>query len=144
MQLHSLHCLRYGLSISPTTGALELAPGCSEVGCGVGQSIEVKCVITAEQEGGLTSSATVDVLAGDLSYGSGPVLLRPGAPTSLLPSVNTEKAGPGSTFQGLSCIPGASSWLALDSSSGKLSLKSGVAVEGALFFYCFMCRSPGP
>eukprot|EP00439_Symbiodinium_sp_Y106_P014738 s3506_g2.t1 len=124
---------KFGLSIHPQTGALELAPGCSKVGCGSDKSIEVKCTITAEQEGGLTAQATLEVLAGDVSYGSEPVVLYSGDSTSVVPALNPEHAAGSGQFGGLACVPGdAGSWLELDAGTGKLSLKAGKQSAGGL------------
>ncbi|CAE7770459.1 ath, partial [Symbiodinium sp. CCMP2592] len=124
---------KFGLSIHPQTGALELAPGCSKVGCGSDKSIEVKCTITAEQEGGLTAQATLEVLAGDVGYGSEPVVLYSGDSTSVVPALNPEYAAGSGQFGALACVPGdASNWLELDAGTGKLSLKAGKQSAGGL------------
>lgn len=116
---------KYGLSIHPTTGALQL-DGCSAVGCGAA-TVEVKCTVTAEKDG-LMAAAPIEVLAGDIGYGSGPVVLR-GTTTSLAPVLSPNSGS--STFSQFSCVPSAS-WLNLDSSTGRLSLKSGTAVDGGV------------
>ncbi|CAE7038706.1 unnamed protein product, partial [Symbiodinium sp. KB8] len=116
---------KYGLSIHPTTGALQL-DGCSAVGCGAA-TVEVKCTVTAEKDG-LMAVAPLEVLAGDIGYGSGPVVLR-GSTTSLAP-VLSPTSGSGS-FSQFSCVPSAS-WLHLDSSTGILSLKPNTAVDGGV------------
>lgn len=116
---------KYGLSIHPTTGALQL-DGCSAVGCGAA-TVEVKCTVTAEKDG-LMAAAPIEVLAGDIGYGSGPVVLR-GTTTSLAPILSPNSGS--STFSQFSCVPSAS-WLNLDSSTGRLSLKSGTAVDGGV------------
>jgi len=109
---------KHGLSIDPTTGALGLS--CSSVGCGAARAIELQCTVTAEQEDGLSATALLEVMAGDIGYGSMPVVLR-GSGKSSAPALNP--TGSSGSFS-LSCAPSASSWLNIDS-SGRLSLKSG-------------------
>ncbi|CAE7197775.1 unnamed protein product, partial [Symbiodinium natans] len=130
---------KYGLTINPTTGALQLAPGCSKVGCGAAEeSIEVKCTIAAvedvTQANGepLHAQAPLEVFAGDVSYGSGPVVLGMDRTTSIAPAVNPDTTA--GDFSGLSCVPDASDWLTLDSGTGQLSWSSAApsGAEGGL------------
>ncbi|CAJ1363816.1 unnamed protein product, partial [Effrenium voratum] len=111
---------KFGLRIDPTSGKLERTAGCSTVGCGLVTSFEVKCSVTALQADGLSASAPLVAMVGELGYGSGPVVLR--GSNSAAPVTAPGLSG---SFS-LACSPEAP-WLSV--SSGVLSLASGSGGE---------------
>jgi len=111
---------QFGLNINKNTGVLELAHGCSEVGCwNKHEPFQVRCTIVAMQAANLNYSTHVMIEAGFMGYESSVLFV--------LSSTSKFRLGsrPGSNRYSKVCTPtGLDSWLSIDASSGELSTRS--------------------
>lgn len=114
---------KHGLTINSETGALELLPDCSAVGCGSSEPFTVSCTITAEQSSYLRASAAMSVVAYQkFSYGNNPLVFD-GSGVSYSPVVASDFLGT-APYKVLCSPSDASNALTFNENTGELTWSS--------------------
>eukprot|EP00928_Gymnodinium_smaydae_P037786 TRINITY_DN26188_c0_g6_i1.p1 TRINITY_DN26188_c0_g6~~TRINITY_DN26188_c0_g6_i1.p1 ORF type:complete len:2649 (+),score=321.37 TRINITY_DN26188_c0_g6_i1:44-7948(+) len=106
--------MKYGLTIDGKTGKLELASGCTRVGCGATkpEPFSVACVVTAHQSHDLESRARILVTGNVIGYERNVLIV--GATTF-------DARGPSASSWSRACVPSTvDDWLTIRASDGRL------------------------